>query len=71
MFSVGGPNDQHLINCMAADDHLGTGVRLFSKPYFEVTIAAPVPELGLPHAHGWLATADAKAKAFKETMLVP
>lgn len=71
MFSVGGPNDQHLISCMAAGDHLVTGVRLFSKPYFEVTIAVEVPELHLPHGHGWLATIDAKSKTFQETMLVP
>lgn len=71
LFSEGGPNDQHLISCMAAGDHLVTGVRLFSKPYFEVTIAVQVPELKLPHAHGWLATIDAKAKTFRETMLVP
>lgn len=71
MFSEGGPNNQHLISCMAAGDHLVTGVRLFSKPYFEVTIAVQVPELKLPHAHGWLAAIDAKAKTFRETMLVP
>lgn len=71
MFSEGGPSNQHLISCMAAGDHLVTGVRLFSKPYFEVTIAVQVPELKLPHAHGWLATIDAKVKTFRETMLVP
>lgn len=71
MFSVGGPNNEHLISCMAAGDHLVTGVRLFSKPYFEITIAVEVPELQLPHGHGWLATIDAKAKTFTETMLAP
>lgn len=71
MFLKGGPNNQHLIICMAAGDHLVTGVRLFSKPYFEVTIAVQVPELRLPHAHGWLATINAKDKTFSETRLVP
>lgn len=71
MFSEGGPNEQHLISCVAVGDHLVTGVRLFSKPYFEVTIAVQVPELRLPHAHGWLATIDAKSKTFREKMLVP
>lgn len=71
LFSEGGPNNQHLISCMAAGDHLVTGVRLFSKPYFEVTIAVRVPELKLPHGHGWLAKVDAKAKTVSETMLVP
>lgn len=50
---------------------VGRSVRLFNKPYFEVTIAVQVPELRLPHAHRWLATIDAKAKTFSETMLAP
>lgn len=71
LFSEGGPKNQHLISCMAAGEHLITGVRLFSKPYFEVTIAVQVPELKLPHGHGWLAIIDANDRTLKETMLVP
>ena len=71
LFSQGGPSNQHLISCMVAGDHLVTGVRLFSKPYFEVTIAVQVPELNVSHGHGWLASIDAEAKTFSETMLEP